>query len=219
MLNAGLITINTAVGYDLAITKANGVTRVTQGLGQAEGNRPRAYSFQFSDATPEVAFTATESDPDANRIFFSGFDLKGRLVDGVAAFSLKGSVEVRHPKGGKLPVVFGGAALASIPAAKGYKVGFSGETYTLEFAKGGTYPVDLEFHARIAEKDGWSNIDFGVVPAALRPVKLSGWPSAISFDAQSASKPVIKDGVYDLCLLYTSPSPRDQRGSRMPSSA
>ena len=27
-------------------------------------------------------------------------------------------------------------------------------------------------------------------------------------------------GVYNrLCLLYTSPSPRDQRGSRMPSSA
>ena len=24
---------------------------------------------------------------------------------------------------------------------------------------------------------------------------------------------------YDICLLYTSPSPRDQRGSRMPSSA
>ena len=26
-------------------------------------------------------------------------------------------------------------------------------------------------------------------------------------------------GEYYLCLLYTSPSPRDQRGSRMPSSA
>ena len=26
-------------------------------------------------------------------------------------------------------------------------------------------------------------------------------------------------GVTDICLLYTSPSPRDQRGSRMPSSA
>ena len=26
-------------------------------------------------------------------------------------------------------------------------------------------------------------------------------------------------GVYEFCLLYTSPSPRDQRGSRMPSSA
>ena len=26
-------------------------------------------------------------------------------------------------------------------------------------------------------------------------------------------------GTHDTCLLYTSPSPRDQRGSRMPSSA
>ena len=29
----------------------------------------------------------------------------------------------------------------------------------------------------------------------------------------------LKDRVVDICLLYTSPSPRDQRGSRMPSSA
>ena len=28
-----------------------------------------------------------------------------------------------------------------------------------------------------------------------------------------------KDIEIDICLLYTSPSPRDQRGSRMPSSA
>ena len=30
---------------------------------------------------------------------------------------------------------------------------------------------------------------------------------------------VFKEGEHDGCLLYTSPSPRDQRGSRMPSSA
>ena len=29
----------------------------------------------------------------------------------------------------------------------------------------------------------------------------------------------ILDEYYGICLLYTSPSPRDQRGSRMPSSA
>ena len=28
-----------------------------------------------------------------------------------------------------------------------------------------------------------------------------------------------RDHLYEICLLYTSPSPRDQRGSRMPSSA
>ena len=30
---------------------------------------------------------------------------------------------------------------------------------------------------------------------------------------------VTKKGLVKVCLLYTSPSPRDQRGSRMPSSA
>ena len=29
----------------------------------------------------------------------------------------------------------------------------------------------------------------------------------------------LRDAVSNVCLLYTSPSPRDQRGSRMPSSA
>ena len=29
----------------------------------------------------------------------------------------------------------------------------------------------------------------------------------------------LKDANREICLLYTSPSPRDQRGSRMPSSA
>ena len=35
--------------------------------------------------------------------------------------------------------------------------------------------------------------------------------------AKSANAPRVMD--IDACLLYTSPSPRDQRGSRMPSSA
>ena len=34
----------------------------------------------------------------------------------------------------------------------------------------------------------------------------------------AAAEELVSDGA-DACLLYTSPSPRDQRGSRMPSSA
>ena len=34
-----------------------------------------------------------------------------------------------------------------------------------------------------------------------------------------ALTPFTKEYVFRYCLLYTSPSPRDQRGSRMPSSA
>ena len=42
------------------------------------------------------------------------------------------------------------------------------------------------------------------------------------FDDETKNDLGFFNGAYDLyhiCLLYTSPSPRDQRGSRMPSSA
>ena len=41
---------------------------------------------------------------------------------------------------------------------------------------------------------------------------------SIDFDSDTGDIQSIKDEITD-CLLYTSPSPRDQRGSRMPSSA
>ena len=40
--------------------------------------------------------------------------------------------------------------------------------------------------------------------------------ASIYFDS---NPPIVTNTVYNICLLYTSPSPRDQRGSRMPSSA
>ena len=39
---------------------------------------------------------------------------------------------------------------------------------------------------------------------------------ADGFESHDALAPTVSDNI---CLLYTSPSPRDQRGSRMPSSA
>ena len=44
-------------------------------------------------------------------------------------------------------------------------------------------------------------------------------PSGIVFEAMNNAAGLNKDLLVVFCLLYTSPSPRDQRGSRMPSSA
>ena len=44
---------------------------------------------------------------------------------------------------------------------------------------------------------------------------LSGAPSVVEYDYLNNMIEALKRA----CLLYTSPSPRDQRGSRMPSSA
>ena len=51
------------------------------------------------------------------------------------------------------------------------------------------------------------------------------WDDPLFLDAQlTEEERMVRDAARDyaqgsLCLLYTSPSPRDQRGSRMPSSA
>ena len=54
-----------------------------------------------------------------------------------------------------------------------------------------------------------------VYPTAVAPVQpLSVTPTQV-ISSQSSVQPSLSE----VCLLYTSPSPRDQRGSRMPSSA
>ena len=52
-------------------------------------------------------------------------------------------------------------------------------------------------------------------------VQRLSWKEAIltNIDARLTAAPVAVPEAPRFCLLYTSPSPRDQRGSRMPSSA
>ena len=77
---------------------------------------------------------------------------------------------------------------------------------------------------RQTRKDGAAGVD-GVVAAEYER-NLEGNLQALLERAKSGSyraPPVrrvyIPKGNSKTCLLYTSPSPRDQRGSRMPSSA
>ena len=59
------------------------------------------------------------------------------------------------------------------------------------------------------------------MPLALAPVGLTGMQRADGEikAARAAEKFGVPFTLSTICLLYTSPSPRDQRGSRMPSSA
>ena len=49
-------------------------------------------------------------------------------------------------------------------------------------------------------------------------VEVSGWLMADDFGNPEKEQKHLQEQCV-ICLLYTSPSPRDQRGSRMPSSA
>ena len=51
------------------------------------------------------------------------------------------------------------------------------------------------------------------------PVAFTFGAVAVFFGMAAGIIEAFNDGELLICLLYTSPSPRDQRGSRMPSSA
>ena len=61
----------------------------------------------------------------------------------------------------------------------------------------------------------------GVMLIAVIFRKIPGWILLIGVIACVVQMAISGPGLYQnlFCLLYTSPSPRDQRGSRMPSSA
>ena len=57
---------------------------------------------------------------------------------------------------------------------------------------------------------------------SISAVKANKLMLSIGFMEEATRESSTRPGVikkYKVCLLYTSPSPRDQRGSRMPSSA
>ena len=72
----------------------------------------------------------------------------------------------------------------------------------MQLAKAGKQVVMIERY----EKIGGGCTHWGTIPSKALKFAIGGYTEAMNH-------PIIS------CLLYTSPSPRDQRGSRMPSSA
>ena len=78
-----------------------------------------------------------------------------------------------------------------------------------------------------AQLTGDARVAGGIVGLALVAANRIFLAGELAFGDQSradllavaATMGLILDGLSQVCLLYTSPSPRDQRGSRMPSSA
>ena len=77
--------------------------------------------------------------------------------------------------------------------------------------------IGLEIHAQVKCKSklfSGSSTEFGAEPNTQVSFIDAAMPGMLPVINQEAVDQAIRT-----CLLYTSPSPRDQRGSRMPSSA
>ena len=79
--------------------------------------------------------------------------------------------------------------------------------------------LTLEMLKERLKKDGLSKIpSFGPLPVSV-PGCVDGWFELHGKFGKLPMAEVLQPAINYACLLYTSPSPRDQRGSRMPSSA
>ena len=111
--------------------------------------------------------------------------------------------------------------------AKTYKLSIKGTSTMHDWSSTATNVTvqgDFVINNGIIEKVTGGNVN--VVTTSIKSDKNSGLMDSRTHEALKAEKnpnityAVTKvTGVPASCLLYTSPSPRDQRGSRMPSSA
>ena len=80
------------------------------------------------------------------------------------------------------------------------------------------YKLDIEIRESVGKKSTKAIRRDGKIPSTL--YFKGDEPESIAIDKIKLYQALKSDQrVYEVCLLYTSPSPRDQRGSRMPSSA
>ncbi|MDA1277342.1 MAG: hypothetical protein O2960_25330 [Verrucomicrobia bacterium] len=194
-LFATSVRLETAPEIKLEIREFTGLSPLRQEPVSASSsviqdtNDARLFLFSGSGSEYRLAFSVSESDPEARRIVFNHFDLAGRLHDGVASFVLEGAVRVNGPEGGKLQLLAGSVAMTDLGEISGYKIDFVDGKYFLIFDKSGDYPVKVRFDAEVVEKDGWNHVEFEAVNSFLRPMVLTGLASDTQLSFGNAAKP------------------------------
>src|ERR1051325_10688534 len=158
--------------------------RVLKQGGEAE---PLAFRFQGSAYSLSVIVSA--GDPDARRVVLRDFQLAGRITNEVAEFTLTATAQVKNPKGGRISILSGKAALAQLEEDANWKVRFENGRYFLVFDKAGEFPVRLRFNAAVNQNGAWKSVDFAVAPGMIAPMTVSGLGPETQFEFTSGAKP------------------------------
>ncbi|MEN8862162.1 MAG: hypothetical protein ACN4GF_02225 [Lentimonas sp.] len=109
---------------------------------------------------------------------FNDYDLQGVYGDGGFSFVLTGTIEAFYDREYSVDLLSGDAALTKAPEISEGRVVLEDGAYRLKLKKSGSYPVRLEFDARVHTKDGRSSLSFDTIDAALQRVQFSGLPVA-----------------------------------------
>jgi hypothetical protein len=159
-----------------------------------------ALGFRFQGSGYSVPLALAWADPDTRRVVLRDFKLTGQMRDGTAAFTLEAMAHVQNPKGGRLPLLSGGAALTEIATQPDWRIVFQRGQFVLVTEKAGDFPIRLQFNAAVAQHDGWNSIDFRTAPSPLQPLVLEGLSAETQFQFATGARPERVGNAFLSCL-------------------
>ena len=133
---------------------------------------PLAYRFQ--GAPYKLPLQIAAADPEAWKVVVRDFKLVGDLKNGKAGFTLTATAKVRNPKGGRLDLLSGAAALTETEGAAGWRLVYDQGRFVAVFDKAGEFAIRVRFDAAVHQTNGWNEIGFWVAPSTVQPVTLEG---------------------------------------------
>ena len=193
VLTEGLLAIHGPLELEASTQGSTGLVRMEPADVPAELRRAGAsgfplQAFRYQGLTPQLRLRVAFADPESRGVAITDFSLASTLSEDEAAFELRAVARVRNPAGGRAELLRG-VALTAMEAGPGVKMQIIDGRLIAVFAKDGEYPLLLKFNAAVRQVEGWSSIDFGVVPGTLQPWILRGLRADTQFKFEGGSKP------------------------------
>ncbi len=150
---------------------------------------PAPLAFSFQGARGELRLKLAPADPEARQVVLHDFRLRGELGEERAHFRLTARARTRLPRGGRLELLGGEAALSGVELPDGVRLRIEDGAYVAVFERAGEYPLALEFDAAVRRTNGWREVNFRVAPAAPAPFEWAGLPAETQFRFAEAARP------------------------------
>jgi hypothetical protein len=163
----------------------------------APAGAPAPLAFRFQGALGVLPLKIAPADPEARQVTWRDFQLHGELSEERARFRLTARARVPLPRGGRLEVLGGEAALAGFTAPEGVRLRFERGAYVAEFDRAGEFPLAFEFDAAVRRTNGWREVFFTVAPAAVLPVTLTGLSADTQLRCAGAARPERRGEVFE----------------------
>jgi hypothetical protein len=122
-------------------------------------------------------------------VTLTNFKLTGDLSGDGAAFTLTATARVANSSGGSLDLLSGPVALTAFEPHPREHIRAGQDQFSLAFDRGGEFPIQVKFSAKVRQTDDWNSVEFSVAPSVLQPIVLRGLAADTQFQFAGAARP------------------------------